>query len=229
MRVSIPYTVQTPLFSGNGDGYLQILVPKEHLNAASDIVDETEESLYQLYERVAAADAAGDRKLELELYDLLAEEDPENAAVFYNRGHVLMELTRFEEAAEALAAAVSIGLKTVERLTDPMDGGGGLGGLFGLVAILFRKLTRPPPDEGGGAVRYPDYLDDTEMLLHQIEPRLPNHIQTQHCLAAIARMKNNEAVAEAHYRRILELNPDDQVAYFNLGYLHSERGGQDAN
>jgi tetratricopeptide (TPR) repeat protein len=230
VRVSIPCTVQTPLFSGDGDGYLQILVPKEHLEIASDIVDETEESLYEIYERVEAADAAGDRKLELELYDLLAEEDPENAAVFYNRGHVLMELTRFEEAAEALAEAVSIGLKTVERLTDPMGGSGGLGGIFGLVAILFRKLTKPPPEKAGAsAVRYPDYLDDTEILLQQLEPRLPNHIKTQHCLAAIARMKNNAAVAEAHYRRILELNPDDQVAYFNLGYLHSERGGQDAS
>jgi tetratricopeptide (TPR) repeat protein len=225
---AIPYTVQTPLFSGDADGYLQILVPKEHLEAASDIVDEVDDSLYELYDRAEASHTAGDLRRELEVYDSLAEEDPENAAVFYNRANVLLELARFEDAVEMLAETVSIGLKSVERSTDPMGGqGGGLGGIFGLVALLFRKITQPPRDGGGkGGLRYPDYIDDAQMLLLQLEQRLPDHIKLLHCLAAIARMKNDTEGAQRRYQRILELNPDDQVAYFNLGYLHSERGGE---
>ena len=226
-RESIPHTVQTPLFSHDEDGYLQILVPKEHLEAASDLVEEADESLHELYDRAEGFAASGDLRQELAVYDLLVEEDPENAAVFYNRASVLLELTRFEDASEALAEAVSIGLKSVERATDPMAGqGGSLGGIFGLIGILFRKLTQPPRNQhAASAIRYPDYIDDAEMLLLQLEPRLPDHIVLLHCLGAIARLKNDSTAAQTRYRRILELDPDDQVAYFNLGYLHSERGG----
>ncbi len=226
--VAIPYTVQTPLFSGDADGYLQILVPKEHLEAASDVVDEADDSLYELYDRAEASHASGDLRQELEVYDLLIEEDPENPAVFYNRANVLLEQARFDDAVEMLAEAVSIGLKSVEHSTDPIGRqSGGLGGIFGVVALLFRKITQSPRDRAEeGALRYPDYIDDAEMLLQQLEQRLPDHIKLLHCLAAIARMKNNTEGAQVRYRRILELNPDDQVAYFNLGYLHSERGGE---
>ena len=97
-----------------------------------------------------------------------------------------------------------------------------------MVALLFRKITEAPRDqETGAAVRYPDYIDDAEILLVQLEQRLPDHIKLLHCLAAIARMKNDTENARVRYQRILELNPDDEVAYFNLGYLHSERGGED--
>ena len=74
-------------------------------------------------------------------------------------------------------------------------------------------------------MRYPDFLDDAELLLEQLEQQLPDHLKLLHCLGAIARMKNDIGGAQTRYRRILELDPDDQVAYFNLGYLHSERGG----
>ena len=228
--LSIPHTVQTPLFSRDDEGYLQILVPEEHLEAAVDAVDEAEESLEELYERAAALHESNDLKQELEVYEVLAEEDPENAAVFYNRANVLLELTRYDEAVDAFAEAVSLGMKSVERTTDPMAGaGGGLGGVFGLMAILFRKLTAPAREGGAAASgpRYPDFIDDAEMLLLQIEPRLPDHVKLLHCLAAIARVKNDAAAAATRYRRILELDPDDRIAYFNLGYLHSERGDVD--
>ncbi|HIM57156.1 MAG TPA: tetratricopeptide repeat protein, partial [Candidatus Latescibacteria bacterium] len=50
------------------------------------------------------------------------------------------------------------------------------------------------------------------------------NLKILHCLASIARLRNDAGTAEAHYRRILEIDPDDQIAYFNLGFLHSERG-----
>ena len=223
----IPHTVQTPLFSGDTEGYLQILVPKERLDEASAVVDEADDSVYELYDRAEAAHASGDLHQELTVYDQLVDEDPENAAVFYNRANILMEITRYEEAAQMLAEAVSIGMKSVEQSTDPMDGqGGGLGGIFGVMAILFRKVTQPAPAQGQeSTVRYPDFLDDAELLLEQLEQQLPDHLKLLHCLGAIARMKNDTGGAQTRYRRILELDPDDQVAYFNLGYLHSERGG----
>ena len=74
--------------------------------------------------------------------------------------------------------------------------------------------------------RYPDYIDDAEMVLADLETRLPDNTKLLHSIASIARLKNDVPTAEACYRRILEIDADDRIAYFNLGYLHSEKGGR---
>ena len=221
---AIPHTVQTPLFSGDDGGYLRVLVPSDQLEAAFDVIEESEETVEVLHERAVELAATGDRKLELEVYDSLTAEDPENPAVFYNRGSVLIELGHYEEAVDSLCEAVAIGLKSVEKQVEVSGEGAGLGGLFGIVALLLRPRTPSGADTEKRQVRYPDYIDDAEMLLGDLEQRLPRNLKLLHGLASIARMKNNTADAETRYRRILELDPDDRVAYFNLGYLHSERG-----
>ena len=223
---AIPHTVQTPLFSGDDSGYLRVLVHPDELEAAFDVLDGSEETVEDLHERAVELAATGDRKLELELYDSLTAEDPENPAVFYNRGSVLIELGRYDEAVDSLCEAVAIGLKSVEKQVEVSGEGAGLGGLFGLVALLLRPRIQPGGETEKRQARYPDYIDDAEMLLGDLEQRLPHNVKLLHGLASIARMKNNAAAAETLYRRILELDPDDRVAYFNLGYLHSESGGK---
>jgi len=153
-------------------------------------------------------------------------EDPENPAVRYNRGNVLLELRQPEAAADCLIEAVALGMKSVKPDLHP-GGGRGLTGLTGIIGALFRKLSSAPEDRPSPP-RYPDFIDDAEMLLDQLSGQLPTSTKVLHCLAAIARLRNDAAAAEARYRRILELNPEDKVAYFNLGYLHSEQGSDEA-
>jgi len=94
-----------------------------------------------------------------------------------------------------------------------------------LVALLLRQGGSSSKTEKAD-IRYPDYVDDAEMILIDLETRLPDNTKLLHSLASIARLKNDIQAAEARYRRILEIDADDRIAYFNLGYLHSEKGGE---
>ena len=222
----IPHTVRTPLFAG-GDGEKEdgevyaVLVPRQHFGEAFDVIDEVEETVVDLYEEAEELAARGNLSAELEVYDQLVGTDPENHAVFYNRGHILLELGRWEEAAAALIEAVSLGMQRVDKSLQPEErGAAGIGGLAGLLAFLLRREVAAP-----SAPAYPDFIDDSEMLLERLLQRLPESVEILHCLAAIARLKNRREAAEAHYRRVLEIDPEDKVAWFNLGYMHSEKGG----
>ena len=222
----IPYTVRTPLFAGGageeeeGEVYA-VLVPRPHFGEAFDAIDEVEETVVDLYEEAEELAARGNLSAELEVYDQLVGTDPENHAVFYNRGHILLELGRWEEAAAALIEAVSLGMQRVDKSLQPEErGAAGIGGLAGLLAFLLRREVAVPSGPG-----YPDFIDDSEMLLERLLQRLPESVEILHCLAAIARLKNRREAAEAHYRRVLEIDPEDKVAWFNLGYMHSEKGG----
>ena len=214
-----------PLFDGGageeeGEVY-SLLVPRQHFGEAFDAIEEVEETIVDLYEEAEELAARGNLSAELEVYDELVETDPENHAVFYNRGHILLELGRWEEAAAALIEAVSIGMQRADKSLQPEQrGAAGIGGLAGLLAFLLRREVAAP-----SASAYPDYIDDSEMLLERLLQRLPESVEILHCLASIARLKNRREAAEAHYRRVLEIDPEDKVAWFNLGYMHSERGG----
>ena len=222
-RANVLHTVQIPLFSGDEEGYLSVIVSPDDVDAANEAIDESAEDLEEMYEQAANMVAGGDRMAELALYDRLVVEAPENPAVFYNRGCLLLELRRFDESVDALCEAVAIGIKSTDKRLEVADAGGG--GLFGLVALLLRrggsKSKTEKPD-----IRYPDYVDDAEMILIDLETRLPGNTKLLHCLASTARLKNDIQAAEARYRRILEIDADDRIAYFNLGYLHSEKGGE---
>ena len=222
-RADIPHTVQSPLFSGDDEGNLRVIVPPGDVDLAVESIDESGDSLEELYDRAEELAAAGNRQAELAVYDRLVLEAPENPAVFYNRGCLLLELRRFDESVDALCEAVAIGLKAVDKHLEVADGGGGGGGLFGLVALLLRAGSNR---EEKPNVRYPDYIDDAEMVLADLETRLPDNTKLLHSIASIARLKNDVPTAEACYRRILEIDADDRIAYFNLGYLHSEKGGR---
>ncbi|MFH1566971.1 MAG: tetratricopeptide repeat protein [Gemmatimonadota bacterium] len=225
-EAEIPHVVQTPLFVPGEDSEWAVRVPAEWLDEAYEVLDQAEEDLVDLYEEVASLYPSGDRRRELELYDLLAQEDPDNPAVHYNRANVLLELRRPEEAADALVEAVALGLDQVQPDLELEDRrGGGLGGFMGIFAVLLRRTAAPAP--ASPAPRYPDFIDDAELLLERLAQQLRRSTRILHCLAAIARLHNDAARAEELWRRVLELDPDDRVAYFNLGYLHSERGEGD--
>ena len=225
-EAGVPHTVRTPLFAGGGGGEEEgevyaVLVPRQHFGEACDAIEEVEETVVDLYQEAEDLAARGNLAAELEVYDELVETDPENHAVFYNRGHILLELGRWEEAAAALIEAVSLGMERVDKSLQPEErGAAGLGGLAGLLAFLLRREVAAPSAPG-----YPDFIDDSEMLLERLLERLPDSVEILHCLASIARLRNRREAAEEYYRRVLEIDPDDKVAWFNLGYMHSEKGG----
>ena len=222
-RANILHTVQIPLFSGDEEGCLSVIVSPDDVDAANEAIDESAENLEDMYEQATKLFAGGDRMAELAFYDRLVVEAPENPAVFYNRGCLLLELRRFDESVDALCEAVAIGIKSTDKQLEVADAGGG--GLFGLVALLLRQGGSSSKTEKPD-IRYPDYVDDAEMILIDLETRLPDNTKLLHSLASIARLKNDIEAAEARYRRILEIDADDRIAYFNLGYLHSEKGGE---
>jgi len=223
-EAEVPHAVQTPLFTPGGEGDWAVRVPEEWLDEANEVIEEAEEELVDLHDKAMELYEIGDARRELEVYDLLKQEDPDNPAVHYNRGNLLLEQRRPEEAADALVEAVSLGLEQVKPSLDP-GGRGGIGGIMGIVSLLLRRAAAPPKEEPRPP-RYPDFIDDAEMLLERLSGQLPGNTKVFHCLAAIARMKNDAEAAERYWRRVLELDPDDEVAYFNLGYLHSEKGGE---
>jgi len=224
-RAEVLHAVQTPLFAPGEGGEWAVRVPPELLDEAHEALDEADEDVAALCDRAMELYEMGDGRAELEVYELLRQEDPDNPAVHYNRGSLLLEQRRPEEAAEALVEAVSLGLEQVKPDLD-LGGRGGLGGIMGIVSLILRRATAPPKREPRPP-RYPDFIDDAEMILQRLADLLRTDTRVLHCLAAIARMKNDVEGAEGYWRRVLELDPEDKVAYFNLGYLHSEQGGEE--
>ncbi len=223
----VPCTVQTPAFSQDEEGALTLLVPPEYMDLAEEIIADVEEDVHDLYHRVAVLAAGHDLKKELETYDLLLQAAPTNPAVFYNRGSILHELGRYREAADAFIEAVSLGVEEAEKNAqfESQQAPRGLGGIFGMVAFLFRK-TLSSSDLAPERPRYPDFIDDAELFLRQLVERMPRDLKILHCLASISRLKNQVAEAEELYKNILAIEPSDRIAYFYLGYLHSARGGE---
>ena len=222
--LGVSYTVQTPLFSGTETGLLTVLIPARAAKQARAIVDQLANERQSLYERAEQLCGQGNLEGEQRAYERLVQLAPDNPAVFYNRGSVLAELGRHEEAAEAFIEAVALGLpelsKSVASASRPA---GGMGGRLGLLMLLFKRLRPAPAAAKEPPSEYPDYIDDAEMFLEDLAGRLPRPIHPLHCLAAIARLKNDQEQVGRLYRRILALDPQDRVARFNLGYLHAAR------
>ena len=217
----IPHTVKPPSISRGQDEAFALLVHPDFLDAADDVVSTYEGELEQLYRQAAEMASGADPRQELAVYDQLAATAPTNPAVFYNRGSLLMELGRYEEAAQSLTEAVSLGAEETQRSLPPGLNQGAGGGLFGLVVTLFKKAI---VDSEKGPPPYPDYIDDAEMLLQQILQRLPKNIRIVHCLASICRIRHDATGAATHYEYILKIEPEDRIALFYLGYLEAASG-----
>ena len=222
----VPHTVRTPVFSGDQKGQLTVLVPKEYRAAAGETVSATAREIRALYDRAARLAEGDDREEELEVYDLLAHLVPDHAAVFYNRGSVLFELGRFEEAADSFIEAVSAGLEALasegksdaRRASGPT---GGMGGMIGLVGVLFNR-ARPANPARKHWRGYPDFIDDAELFLLRILEEVSGKVEILHCLATISRLKNDMAGAAEHYRSILCLEPSDEIARAHLDELRAD-------
>ncbi|MCY3872186.1 MAG: hypothetical protein OXG87_21780 [Gemmatimonadetes bacterium] len=211
----ILHTVKTPLFSQDQKGQLVLLVHPELEKQAQEIVATNRTKIEQLYDRAEHLAETENSEQELKIYDILAELVPDNLAVHYNRGNVLIELDRLDEAAESLIEAIVLGLPEIGDKIDlkPRRGSGVAGSVNPLLNLL--ALSQ----ENKEALHYPDYIDDVEILLLHIREQRPENTRILHGLAIIAEQKNDIAVAGQHYRDMLAINPENKAAQTHLAYL----------
>ena len=163
-----------------------------------------------------AADAAADAAAELAAYDELVKVDGDNHAVHYNRGVLLLEAERHEDAAAAFMEAAICGMNKVkpDLSLDQGSTGGGLLGLAGVGARLVGRAVSPATGPG-----YPDWFDDVELRLQALLHRLGPRVDVLHSLASMDRFKGDNVAAAERYQQILLLVPGDEVARFQLEYL----------
>jgi len=145
---------------------------------------------------------------------------PTNPAVHYNRGQMLLELGRVDAAVEALGEAIVLGLPEIPDQMKLNAKRGGLSRMAGSVnpllsLVVLTQQTDRPKDT---PIEYPDYIDDCEMLLGRVLAQHSHHIPTRHCLATIAELKGDVAVAKRYYGEILERDETDEAARANLAY-----------
>ena len=211
----ISHTVKTPLFSQDQKGQLVLLVHPEFEKQAQEIVDNNHTKIEQLYDRAEYLAKTKNSEQELKIYDILSELVPDNLAVHYNRGNVLIELDRLDEATESLIEAIVLGLPEIGDKIDlkPRRGSGVAGSVNPLLSLVALSQENKEP------LHYPDYIDDIEILLLHIREQRPKNTRILHGLAIIAEQKNDIAVACQHYRDMLAIDPQNKAAQTHLAYL----------
>lgn len=211
----ISHTVKTPLFSQDQKGQLVLLVHPEFEKQAQEIVAENNTKIEQLYDRAEHLAETEKSEQELRIYDILSELVPDNLAVHYNRGNVLIELDRLDEAAESLIEAIVLGLPETGNKMDlkPRRGSGVAGSVNPLLNLVALSQTNNEP------LHYPDYIDDVEILLQHIRKQRPENTRILHGLAIVAEQKNDIAVAVQRYRDMLAIDPQNKAAQTHLAYL----------
>jgi tetratricopeptide (TPR) repeat protein len=212
----VMHVVRPTLFAPAGDDSIALLVPRSERRRAEQVLREGDAAAATLRRAAEAQEAGGDRTAELAVYDELVEVDGESPAVHYNRGAVLLELDRPQEAATAFMEAAALGLS---RQTPDLSMGRGstAGSVLGLAGIFVRLAGRaagsqPPPG-------WPEWFEDVDLQLAALLERLGPRADLLHSRASLARVRGDTTQALACYEQILRLDPDDQVARFQVQYL----------
>ena len=107
-KCEIPYIVKSSglarLNGVLGDSFdessLSILVPESDLNSAFSVIDEIQKTIDYLYNRAEEFAESGDLQKELKIYEHLEKLNPNDAVIYFNKGVILFELEKFDEAVE---------------------------------------------------------------------------------------------------------------------------------
>ncbi len=213
----VPHIVRPALFTPPEDKKIVLLVPHDRMAEATQVTGTGQASVRQVQRQAQDCDQARDQIGELAAYDELTTTDGDNHAVHYNRGVLLLELGRHEEAAAAFMEATARGLAKVRP--DLTLGRGPTGvGILGLVGVGARILGRAIRHSAPGPA-YPDWFDDVELRLQAMLDHFGNRPDLLHSLASLALVKGDSATAIDRYQVILAFNPNDEVARFQLEYL----------
>ena len=183
-----------------------IRVPDDQTLAAEKILSELYARIEELQQQAQKLADTDERKKELEVYELLKELVPGKAAVVYNHASVLYELGELDRAIEGWLEAMSMGMPE-EKLSEYR---GNRTGLFQMTSLT------------AGKMRYPDYFKDIEAYLHKVESQITDNTSLLHGLATLSRINDDSDGAIGYYGRILDIEPDDQIARTNLAMLQSQ-------
>lgn len=91
---------------------------------------------------------------------------------------------------------------------------------------LLRKITTDQPDLAGPWVNLSqvyvatDQMDEAHMALSQALEADPDHCAARNQLGVLSRQAGDFAAAEAHYKRCLSTEPDNETVVLNLGILY---------
>jgi tetratricopeptide (TPR) repeat protein len=212
----VPHVVRPTLFTPPGDDSVALLVPRSHEAEAIGVAGTGQEAVRRLHRQAREAAESGDSARELAVYEDLRHTDSDNHAVHYNRGALLVELSRLDEAATSFMDAAAKGLAKVQPELS-MARGSAAGGSLGLVGIGARLLGRSASAPSAPAV--PDWFMDVELQLLAMLDHFGERRDLLHSLASLARIKGETTLAIERYQRILALQPGDEVARFQLQYL----------
>lgn len=212
----IMHVVRPTLFTPPDDKTTALLIPIDQQRAAEALLAAGRAAVVHLRRQAEEAHAAGDAVAELAAYDELSVADGDNHAVHYNRGVALLEADRPEDAVAAFMEAAACGLARIKPELS-LRSGPVSGGILGLVGVGARLLGRAVQSEDGPG--YPDWFDDAEMRMLALLDSLGDRTDLLHSLASLASSKGDTSAAAERYHRILLLNPDDNVAAFQLQYL----------
>jgi len=210
-EADVSSTVQPPVMLGDPDGPYTLRVPGNRLKAGQDALVRVAEGILGLHRRAETLAEGEDRKSELELYDLLVELEPGNYIVWYNRGVVRLEMDRKDDAANDFLEAATllmVGGGDVRSLIPKRSAGGLLGSVMGT-----GKSEAP---------RIPDALPDVELRLIEILTEHPARLDIIECLAGITRSADRWDDSAGYCKRILEIDPDNEMAKAVLASLPME-------
>lgn len=219
-REDVLHTVKTPLFTHDKKGHYILTVPPYHLKDGERLVAHAQDELAKLYDQAEQLANGEDREMEQKVYALLLQLVPDNPAVHYNCGQILMEMGQVDEAVAALGEAIVLGLPEIPEKIKLNAKRGGLSRLAGSVNPLMSLVVLA--QQSGGSEEtpndYPDYMDDCVLLLTHVLEEHVDHIAARHCLATIAELKNDVVTAKKYYGEILEIDAQDEAAQANLAY-----------
>jgi tetratricopeptide (TPR) repeat protein len=182
-----------------------VRVPDDRSRAAEDVLSELYARIDKLQQQAVNLADTDQREKEREIYELLQDLVPGKPAILYNHASVLYELGELELAVEGLLEAMALGMPE-EKLSQIR---GNRTGLLQMVPVTSRTT------------RYPDYFADIEAYLLKVEGQLPDHTPLLHGLATLARIYEKFDRSLGYYARILDLDPEDQIAKTNLAMLQS--------
>ena len=107
-KCEIPYIVKSAghaRFNGVLQGRfdessLSILVPSSDLDTAFSVIDEIQKTIDYLYNRAEEFAESGDLQKELKIYEHLEKLNPNDAVIYFNKGVIVFELEKFDEAVD---------------------------------------------------------------------------------------------------------------------------------
>jgi tetratricopeptide (TPR) repeat protein len=180
-------------------------VPESDLNAAYSVIDEIQKTIDYLYNRAEEFAESGDLLKEFKIYEHLEKLNPNDAVIYFNKGVILFELNKYEEAAAQFIESTVKGEAEnnweviedsetyLKQLIEKLPGNTDILHTLAELAMEQEKFT-----EAESYFLKVLFLNPEDKIAHLNLGHLYHH----------QNHKNGEALK--HFKKYLELNPDGE-------------------